>query len=88
MELEHVVCSAVVQEGVWLRRFIAKLGIVACASEPITIHCESMTALTYAKDPKSHGKTKHIDIQYHFIRDMVAQKEVVLKHISMSCMVD
>ena len=63
------------------------LGIVACNSEPVTIHCGSMAALTYAKDPKYHGKTKHIDIRYHFICDMVAQKEVVLKHISTSRMV-
>ena len=46
-----------------------------------------MVALGYAKDPEYHGKIKHIDIQYHFICDMVAQKEVVLKHISTSRMV-
>ena len=46
-----------------------------------------MVALGYAKDPKYHGKTKHIDIQYYFICDMVAQKKVVRKHISTSRMV-
>ena len=46
-----------------------------------------MAALAYAKNPKYHGKTNHIDILYNFIRDMVAQKEVVLKHISTSPMV-
>ena len=34
-----------------------------------------------------HGKTKHIQIRYHYVRDMVAQKEVILKHISTSEMV-
>ena len=51
------------------------------------IDCNSMAALAYAKDPKYHGKTKYIDIRYHFICDMVAQKEMVLKHISTSRMV-
>ena len=46
-----------------------------------------MAALAYVKDLKDHGKTKHIDIWYHFIRDVVAHKEFVLKHISMSHMV-
>jgi len=87
MEAEYVACSAAVQEVVWLRRFLQHLEIVRDALDPLTIHCDSTAALAYAKDPKYHGRTKHIDIQYHYIRDMVAQKEVVLKHISTSCMV-
>jgi hypothetical protein len=51
------------------------------------IHCDSTTALAYAKDPKYHGKTKHIDIQYHYIHDVVTHKEVVLKHISTTRMI-
>jgi hypothetical protein len=57
------------------------------ALDPVTIHCDSTIALAYAKDPKYHGRTKHIDIRYHYIRDVIAQKEVVLKHISMSHMI-
>ena len=43
--------------------------------------------MAYAKDPKYHGKSKHIEIKYHFIRDMVARGEVVMKHISTGSMV-
>ena len=68
MELEYVACSTAIQEGVWLRRFIAELGIVTYTSEPVTIHQDNMVALAYAKDPKYHGKTKHIDIRYYFVR--------------------
>ena len=87
IESEYVACSTVVKEGVWLKRFIIELGIITRASEPITIHCDIMVALSYAKDPKYYDKTKHIDIRYHFIRDMVAQKKVVLKHITTSHMI-
>ncbi|KAL0284098.1 UNVERIFIED_CONTAM: Copia protein, partial [Sesamum radiatum] len=41
----------------------------------------------YAKDPKYHGRTKHIDTRYHFIRDSVAQGEVVLRHIPTNDMI-
>jgi hypothetical protein len=87
MEAEYVACSAAVQEAVWLRRFLQHLEIVRDALDPVTIHCDSTATLAYAKDPKYHGRTKHIDIRYHYIRDMVAQNEVVLKHISTSRMV-
>ena len=46
-----------------------------------------MAALAYAKDPKYHGETKHIQIRYHFIRDMIMQNEVARKHIPTNEMV-
>ena len=46
-----------------------------------------MVALAYAKDPKYHGKIKHIQIRYHFVREMITQNEVVLKHIPTNQMV-
>ena len=63
------------------------LEIVKTTSEPMTIYYDSMAALGYAKDAKYHGKTKHIHIKYHFVRDMITQNEVVLRHIPTSKMV-
>ena len=81
MEAEYVACSAAVQEGVWLKRFLERLGVLTVPGEPVKIFCDSMAAIAYSKDPKYHGKTKHIQMRYHFIRDMVAQKEVIIEHI-------
>ena len=60
MEVEYVACSSVIQEAVWLRRFLQHLEIVKTTSKLVTIYCDSMVALAYANDPKHHGKTKHI----------------------------
>ena len=87
MEVEYVTCSLAIQEAVWLKTFLQHLEIVKTASEPVTIYCDSMTVLAYAKDPKYHGKTKHIQIIYYFVRDMIIQNDVVLRHIPMSKMV-
>ena len=51
------------------------------------VYRDNMTALTYAKDTKYHGKTKHIQIIYHFVKDMIMQNEVVLKHLPINEMV-
>lgn len=40
-------------------------------------------ALAYVKDSKYFGKFKHIETRYHYIRDIVAEKNT-LKHISTS----
>ena len=46
-----------------------------------------MAKIAYAKDLKYHGKTKHIQIRYHFFKDMITQNEVDLRHILMSKMI-
>jgi len=87
MEAEYVACSAAVQEAVWLRRFLQHTGLVETSDEPVVVYCDSMAALCYVKDPKYHGKTKHIQVRYHFVKDIIARKEVVLRHVSTSLMV-
>ena len=44
----------------------------------IRIHCDSQTAIFLVKKPAYHSKTKHIDVQYHFVRDMIEDKKVLL----------
>jgi len=44
----------------------------------IRIDCDSQNAIFLAKNPTYHSKTKHIDVQYHFVRDMIEDKKVSL----------
>ena len=44
----------------------------------IRIDCDSQSAIFLAKNPAHHSKTKHIDVQYHFVRDMIEDKKVLL----------
>ena len=87
IEAEYVTCSAATQDAVWLRSFLQHLEIVKTTLEPVTIFCDNIVALTMAKDPKYHEKTKHIKKKYHYIRDAITENDVVLKHISTSNMV-
>ena len=45
------------------------------------IDCDSQSAIFLAKNLAYHSKTKHIDVQYHFIRDMVESKKVLLEKV-------
>jgi hypothetical protein len=42
------------------------------------ISCDSQSTIFLAKNPTYHSKTKHIDVQYHFVRDMVERNKVLL----------
>lgn len=87
MEAEYIACCSATQEAVWLRRFIKHLSVLERAAEPVYIWTDNMAALAYAKDPKYHGRTKHIELKYHYVRHMILKKKVVLQHISTSQMV-
>ena len=44
-------------------------------------------AIAYAKDPKYYGRSKHIETRYHFIRDIIAQGQIVIKFASTDDMI-
>ena len=67
MESEYVACSVAVQEAVWLRRFLKRLGVTTHVEDAVLLQSNSTSALAYAKDPKYHGKAKHIEFRYHYI---------------------
>lgn len=87
MEAGFVACSMAMQEAIWLKCFLHKLNVERYNLDPMFIHYDSVVALACVKDLKYHSKTKHIEVIYNFIRDLIVQKEVVLEHIPMSQMI-
>jgi hypothetical protein len=47
------------------------------------IICDSQSTIFLAKNTSYHSKTKHIDVQYHFTRDMVESNKVLLEKVDM-----
>jgi hypothetical protein len=45
------------------------------------VSCESQSTIFLEKNPAYHSKTKHIDVQYHFVRDMVESNKVLLEKV-------
>jgi hypothetical protein len=42
------------------------------------VSCEIQSIMFLKKNPTYHSKTKNIDVQYHFVRDMVESNKVIL----------
>lgn len=49
---------------------------------PVTICIDNRLAMDLAKNPVFHGRSKHIDVRYHFIRECVERGEIILNHVS------
>ena len=45
---------------------------------PTTVHEDNQGTIALSKNPKSHTRTKHIDIKYHYVREVVEKKEIDL----------
>ena len=74
-EVKYMVATHASKEAVWLQRLCSSMGLV---QEAIGIDCDSQSAIFLEKNPAYHSKTKHIDVQYHFVRDMIEDKKVLL----------
>lgn len=70
------------KEALWFRTFLTELGYNM--SGPTIIHVDNQSALAVAENPEHHSRMKHIDIQYHWIREKVAHKQIGLNYIPSS----
>jgi hypothetical protein len=61
---------------VWIRQLLKDLGLER--TDPILVHIDNRSARQLAENPVHHHRSKHIDIKYHWIRDMVAAGTVQL----------
>ena len=57
-------------------------GLFEKSFDPITIFYDNRSCIKISMNPVFHDKSKHIEIKYHYLRDMVLQKAVELKYIS------
>ena len=49
---------------------------------PTIIYCDNMSAIAMSKNPVFHGRTKHIELRHHFIRDLVQNGEIQLEFVN------
>ena len=49
---------------------------------PPLLWCDNVSALAIATNPVFHAHTKHIEVDYHFVREKVLRRDVMLKFIS------
>jgi hypothetical protein len=79
-EAEYVAATSAACQAIWLRRVLADLQQKQKGATKI--FCDNKATISMTKNPTFHSRTKHIDIRYHFIRDLVAKEEISLEYCS------
>ena len=84
-EAEYVALCSATQEVVWLRRLLAGIGFVQ--EEATTLDEDNQGTIALAKNPYNHIRTKHIEIKYHFVREVVERKEIQILYCATDRMI-
>ena len=78
-EAEYMAMAEAAKEALWLQAFAGE--ITSCRS-PIVVHCDNQSAIHLAHDHMYHERSKHIDVRFHFIRDVIIDRKVQVQKIS------
>ncbi|KAH9651461.1 protein kinase domain-containing protein [Citrus sinensis] len=69
----------------WLKALFADLGHLQ--HDPMTVYCDNQSALYIAENPVYHERTKHIELDCHFVRERVQSNLLLPLHIPTSMQV-
>ncbi|RVW79069.1 Retrovirus-related Pol polyprotein from transposon RE1 [Vitis vinifera] len=78
-EAEYRALAQGICEGIWIKRVLSELG--QTSSSPILMMCDNQAAISIAKNPVHHDRTKHVEIDRHFITEKVTSETVKLNYV-------
>ncbi|CAI0428715.1 unnamed protein product [Linum tenue] len=79
-EAEFVAASFCAAQCVWLKRIVAQMGWLDCVKGTTRIMCDNSSAIKLSKNPVMHGRSKHIDVRFHFLRELARNGTIELEH--------
>ena len=68
------------KEQIWILRFLKEIGCGGDIGDQNVMYCDDQGAIAIENNPEYHAGTKHIDIQYHFVRNCVEDRSTRLKY--------
>ncbi len=76
---EYITLGHVATEAVWIKQFSNKFEIKIV--EHLTLNGDNKMSIALTKNAESQHRTKHIDVQHYYIRELVNEREFTVKEI-------
>ncbi|RDX96099.1 Copia protein, partial [Mucuna pruriens] len=81
-EVEYWAMASATCELIWVKQFIQELKFVDV--QPMKMYCDNQVALHIASNPVFHQRTKHIEIDCHFVQEKLLAKEISTEFVNSS----
>jgi hypothetical protein len=78
-EAEYIAATSAGQEILWLRNLLTELGYKF--SSPSILHVDNRSAINVAKNPEHHGRMKHLDLRFYWLRNEVEKGTISIQHL-------
>ena len=79
-EAEYIATCSAICEAIWLRKLMS--GLFNLELDTTIILCDNQSCIKMTENPVFHGRSKHIEIRYFYIRDMMQKGAIKLQYVS------
>lgn len=79
-EAEYIAASLGACQALWLESLIDEMKLQN--PKPMKLLIDNKSTINLAKHPVAHGRSKHIETRFHFLRDQVNKGKLELEHCS------
>ncbi|GJZ96232.1 retrovirus-related pol polyprotein from transposon TNT 1-94 [Tanacetum coccineum] len=80
-EAKYMALTEAVKESIWLKGLLIELRVNL---RSVVVNCDNQGAIHLSRNAIFHERTKHINVRYHFIREIVESKEIEVAKIGTS----
>jgi hypothetical protein len=79
--------SEAAKEAIWIREFLRELEFRSRDDQLVLIFADNKSAIDLIINPLYHKRTKHIEMRWHWIREMMNRKKITLRYLPISEMI-
>lgn len=87
MEAEYAALAEISREIIYIKRLLTHMGFEKFVKDTIRVYCNNQSAIELSKNAVFHKRSKHVDISFHFIRELVEKRDIVVKYLRTDSMI-
>ena len=79
-EAEYIAACYPACQALWLDSLLEELKVEI--QRPVRLYVDNKSTISLAMNPVAHGRSKHIETRFHFLREKVSKKQLDLRYCS------